>query len=317
VVTAERAPGNRGELIAGGYFVSIALAMTLLVVNIELPTDFHPKTNQEFLDRHFSLSDTFTAYLITFFVLVSFWFGRAQETGGPEKASSAYAWATLLHLLSVTFLPFSMLAVSRYDVAGAVWVYGANMIMLAVTALAISRIGHRDSASASVDDGRVEPIDDQLTRLSAEVSNALFKWITEGTTQYQPTFGFRLKDMIEIGALECLAAFPTLKVPFHWWRQSNSLHDIYEYILPTDVRKAVGMKNLIHFLTQDWVDEQVIFATPRLQCTLGLKLLQRAQCLAPVRSIDAFTMMSEEGMAGSHAKADPVVAGRCRGDDTI
>ena len=49
-----------------------------------------------------------------------------------------------------------MLAVSRYDVAGAVWVYGANMIMLAVTALAISRIGHRDSASANVNDGQVE-----------------------------------------------------------------------------------------------------------------------------------------------------------------
>jgi len=146
-------PRSRLEALTDGVF---AFAMTLLVVNIELPTDFHPQTNQEFLDRLFSLSDTFTAYLITFFVLVSFWFGRAQETGGPEKASSAYAWATLLYLLSVTFLPFSMLAVSRYDVAGAVWVYGANMIMLAITALAISRIGHRDSASASIDDGRVE-----------------------------------------------------------------------------------------------------------------------------------------------------------------
>jgi hypothetical protein len=32
-------------------------------------------------------------------------------------ASAAYAWAVLLHLLSVTFLPFSMLAVGHYDVA--------------------------------------------------------------------------------------------------------------------------------------------------------------------------------------------------------
>jgi hypothetical protein len=28
-------------------------------------------------------------------------------------ASTAYAWATLLHLLGVTFVPFSMLAVGR------------------------------------------------------------------------------------------------------------------------------------------------------------------------------------------------------------
>jgi hypothetical protein len=71
-------------------------------------------------------------------------------------ASPAYTWATLLHLLAVTFLPFSMLAVSRYDVAGAVWIYGANMILLAVTALAISRLAQRDSGRARVDDGRVE-----------------------------------------------------------------------------------------------------------------------------------------------------------------
>jgi hypothetical protein len=44
-------------------------------------------------------------------------------------ASAAYAWAVLLHLLSVTFLPFLMLAVGRYDVPAAVWIYGANMIL--------------------------------------------------------------------------------------------------------------------------------------------------------------------------------------------
>jgi hypothetical protein len=38
-----------------------------------------------------------------------------------------------------------MLAVSRYDLAGAVWLYGANMIWLAVTALFISRAADRDS----------------------------------------------------------------------------------------------------------------------------------------------------------------------------
>ena len=44
-------------------------------------------------------------------------------------ASAAYAWAVLLHLLSVTFLPFSMLAVGRYDVPGAVWFYGPGYVV--------------------------------------------------------------------------------------------------------------------------------------------------------------------------------------------
>jgi uncharacterized membrane protein len=71
-------------------------------------------------------------------------------------ASTAYAWAVLLHLLSVTFLPFSMLAVGRYDVPGAVWIYGANMILLALTAIAISLIAERDSGRARGPNGRVE-----------------------------------------------------------------------------------------------------------------------------------------------------------------
>ncbi len=146
-------PTNRLEALTDAVF---AFAMTLLVINIELPEGFDPKTNQEFLHGLSDLADTFTAYLITFFVLVSFWLGRAKATREPEMASSAYAWAVLLHLLWVTLLPFSMLAVNRYNVAGAVWIYGANMILLSVTALAISHVAERDSGQAGAPDGRVE-----------------------------------------------------------------------------------------------------------------------------------------------------------------
>jgi uncharacterized membrane protein len=147
-------PRSRLDSLTDGVF---AFAMTLLVINIELPQDFHPKTNQELLHALSGFSDTFTAYLITFFVLVGFWSGRAQDdTGEPDMASPAYARATLLHLLGVTFLPFSMLAVSRYDLAAAVWIYAANMIWLAVTALLISRAAERDSGRARAEDGRVK-----------------------------------------------------------------------------------------------------------------------------------------------------------------
>jgi len=120
--TAGFIPRSRLEALTDGVF---AFAMTLLVVNIELPDGFDPKTNQEFLSRLADLSDTFVAYVITFFVLVSFWFARAQADDEPETASVAYTWATLLHLLSVTFLPFSMLAVGRYDVNAYLWLEGA------------------------------------------------------------------------------------------------------------------------------------------------------------------------------------------------
>ncbi len=146
-------PRSRLEALTDAVF---AFAMTLLVINIELPVGFHPKTNQEFLHGLSGLSDTFTAYLITFFVLIGFWSGGAEETGEPDMASPAYARATLWHLLGVTVLPFSMLAMSRYDLAAAVWIYGANMIWLAVTSLAISRIAASDSGRPRASDGRVK-----------------------------------------------------------------------------------------------------------------------------------------------------------------
>lgn len=146
-------PTRRLEALTDAVF---AFAMTLLVLNIELPDDFDPKTTGAFLQGLAGLSDTFVAYLITFLVLVAFWTGRAQATHEPEMASASYARATLFHLLWVTVLPFSMLAVSRYDVAGAVWLYGANMILLAVTGILIARATKRDSGREDAGDGRVE-----------------------------------------------------------------------------------------------------------------------------------------------------------------
>lgn len=40
--------------------------------------------------------------------------------------------------------------------AGAVWIYGVNMILLAVTAMAISGAAERDSSRARAEDGRVK-----------------------------------------------------------------------------------------------------------------------------------------------------------------
>lgn len=142
---------SRLDALTDGVF---AFAMTLLVVNIELPGGFN--SNQEFLAGLADLADTFIAYIITFFVLVSFWFGRARADEEPKMASAAYAWAVLIQLLSITFLPFSMLAVSRYDFPAAIWIYGINMILLSLSAIAIGLIAERDTGRAKVPSARVE-----------------------------------------------------------------------------------------------------------------------------------------------------------------
>src|SRR5262245_4916640 len=102
---------NRLDGLTDGIF---AFAMTLLVINIDLPEGFNPKSANELLAAFAQLQDTFVAYIVTFLVLAVFWFGQAGAKDEPETASDAYAWAVLAHLFFVTLLPFSMQVAGRY-----------------------------------------------------------------------------------------------------------------------------------------------------------------------------------------------------------
>lgn len=151
--TKEFISKGRLDALTDGVF---AFAMTLLVVNLDLPREFNPKSAAELISALFDLSDTFIAYVITFLVLASFWLARARTKEEPEAASSAYAWSLLFHLFFVTLMPFSMIVAGRYNLAPAIWMYGANMILLALTAIGITLVIERDIQRQLVPSGRPE-----------------------------------------------------------------------------------------------------------------------------------------------------------------
>ena len=151
--TKEFISKGRLDALTDGVF---AFAMTLLVVNLDLPVDFHPKSAAELISALLSLGDTAIAYIITFLVLATFWLGRARTKEEPETASGAYAWSVLFHLFFVTLLPFSMIVAGRYNFAPAIWVYGANMVLLALTAIGITLVIERDIHRRLVPSGRPE-----------------------------------------------------------------------------------------------------------------------------------------------------------------
>jgi uncharacterized membrane protein len=143
----------RLDALTDGVF---AFAMTLLVVNLDLPQDFHPSSAAELISALLDLGGTFIAYVVTFLVLATFWLGRARTKEEPESASAAYAWSLLSHLFFVTLLPFSMIVAGRYNLAPAIWVYGANMIFLALTAIGITFVIERDIQRRLIPSGRPE-----------------------------------------------------------------------------------------------------------------------------------------------------------------
>jgi len=140
-VTYGLLPKERLDALADGVF---AFAMTLLVVNVELPDNFRPDNAAELAQALFDLSDTFLAYVITFVVLAGFWIWRIKGND-LSVASSALVWIVLAHLFFVTLMPFSMTIIGRYDFAPAIWMYSGNMILLALTAIGIGLISARDA----------------------------------------------------------------------------------------------------------------------------------------------------------------------------
>ena len=114
--TREFISKSRLDALTDGVF---AFAMTLLVVNLHLPEDFHPSSAAELISALLGLGDTFVAYVVSFLVLATFWLGRARTREEPESASGTYAWSVLFHLFFVTLLPFSMIVAGRYNLAPA------------------------------------------------------------------------------------------------------------------------------------------------------------------------------------------------------
>ena len=84
--TKEFISKGRLDALTDGVF---AFAMTLLVVNLDLPEDFHPTSAAELMSALLGLGDTFIAYVVTFLVLASFWLARARTKEEPEAASGA------------------------------------------------------------------------------------------------------------------------------------------------------------------------------------------------------------------------------------
>ncbi len=124
---------TRLDALTDGVF---AFAMTLLVLDLRLPEDFHPNSTSEFIAGLTGLSTQFLAYVISFAVLAFRWLAGAHPDEGAEHVSLGLARWHLLHLFFITCIPFSTMVVGRYvDFAPAIWLYAANTILSALAPL--------------------------------------------------------------------------------------------------------------------------------------------------------------------------------------
>jgi uncharacterized membrane protein len=117
------------DALTDGIF---AFAMTLLVLDVRLPQNASYDTPQALLNALTDLGSELLAYIISFFVLATFWRGVAVRTSESEPGG-AHINAWLIYLFAMTFVPISTSIVGTYDhLAPAIWIYAANMLVGAV-----------------------------------------------------------------------------------------------------------------------------------------------------------------------------------------
>jgi uncharacterized membrane protein len=120
------------DALGDGIF---GVAMTLLVLDIRLPEDFHATTSAELLKGLVDLLPKFFPYVLSFFVLGVRWQWEAEERGSgePRLYSRAYVMLWLFLLFLVTCTPFTTIVLGRFlDIPMAIWLYVANISALSV-----------------------------------------------------------------------------------------------------------------------------------------------------------------------------------------
>jgi uncharacterized membrane protein len=125
-------PRARIDALTDGVF---AVAMTLLVLDVRLPDEFHPHDAGELIVALRGLTSKFVPYAISFMVLGLRWLSTIQVRSRGEFFGREYVVWWLFYLLLVTCVPFSTMVVGRFDAfAPAIWLYAANTILVAAVA---------------------------------------------------------------------------------------------------------------------------------------------------------------------------------------
>lgn len=131
-------PKARFDALTDGIF---AVAMTLLVLDIHLPDDFHPQNDADLLRAFVNLFPRVWPYALSFFILGLRWRSTLgdREHNGPVSRSCAKWW--LFYLLVVTFVPFTTVVMGRYpERAPAIWLYAGTALVLAGASLRIIQL---------------------------------------------------------------------------------------------------------------------------------------------------------------------------------
>jgi uncharacterized membrane protein len=126
-------PKVRLDTLSDGIF---GVAMTLLVLDVRLPDDFHPKDGAELLQGLAGLWPKFLPYVLSFGVLGLRWLSNIEVRSRAEYVNREYVNWWLLYLFLITCVPFTTIVVGRFaHLAPAIWLYAGHTFLIAAVGL--------------------------------------------------------------------------------------------------------------------------------------------------------------------------------------
>jgi uncharacterized membrane protein len=121
---------NRVEELVDGVF---AIAMTLLVLDLQLPIPVEGQPHRPAVDVILSLGPAYFSYALSFIVIAVFWVAHHHQFHFLARVNRVSIWLNMLILALVAFIPFVAKLLSRYTTDPvAVGFYGT--VLFATTA---------------------------------------------------------------------------------------------------------------------------------------------------------------------------------------
>jgi uncharacterized membrane protein len=119
---------NRLEALVDGVF---AVVMTLLVLDITVPSPTQPHAVAHLLQNLLALKPMVLSYALSFVIAGIYWVGHHNQFAYIRRTDRPLLWINILFLMCVAFIPFSAALLAAYPGQRiAVIIYGANLIVV-------------------------------------------------------------------------------------------------------------------------------------------------------------------------------------------
>jgi uncharacterized membrane protein len=113
----------------------VAVAITLLVLDIHLPEAFENWSDAQLWTALVALWPRFLAYLLSFFVIGNLWNSHRAKFSAIVKSDSGLIWINMLFLLTIGLLPFTTDLIAEGGGTLTTAVYAASMVVSGLSLL--------------------------------------------------------------------------------------------------------------------------------------------------------------------------------------